>query len=107
VERPPIREPRTALKAWDPARNALAWVVPTTGGNGGTLSTGGNLVFWGAGDRMVALDARNGSELWSHRVGNGTATPVTYELDGVQYVTVMAGAAGGPLVPRVWTFKLQ
>jgi quinohemoprotein ethanol dehydrogenase len=107
VPRPPIREPRTALKAWDPARNAQAWVVPTTGGNGGTLSTGGNLVFWGAGDRIMALDARNGTELWSHQVGNGTATPVTYELDGVQYVTVMAGAAGGPLGPRVWTFRLQ
>jgi len=106
-ERPAIVEPRTALKAWDPARNAVAWVAPAVGGNGGTLSTAGNLVFWGSGDRLVALDARNGSELWFHQVGNGIATPVTYELDGVQYVTVLAGAAGGQLGPRVWTFRLQ
>jgi PQQ-dependent dehydrogenase (methanol/ethanol family) len=108
VERPEITGPRSALKAWNPATNREAWVVPATAGNGGTLSTGGNLVFWGSGDRLVALNATDGRELWSHQVGNGLATPVTYELDGVQYVTVMAGAgaAGGNLPPRVWTFKL-
>jgi alcohol dehydrogenase (cytochrome c)/quinohemoprotein ethanol dehydrogenase len=107
VTRPEITGPRSALKAWNPATNREAWVVPATAGNGGTLSTGGNLVFWGSGDRMVALNATDGRELWSHQVGNGLATPVTYELDGVQYVTVMGGAAGGPLGPRVWTFRLQ
>ncbi|MGE0161119.1 MAG: PQQ-dependent dehydrogenase, methanol/ethanol family [Gemmatimonadales bacterium] len=106
VERPEIVGPRTALKAWDPARNVEAWRVPSEGGNGGTLSTGGNLVFWGSGDRLVALDARNGNELWAHQVGNGTATPATYELDGRQYVTIMAGAGAGSLPPRVWTFAL-
>jgi PQQ-dependent dehydrogenase (methanol/ethanol family) len=107
VERPPISEPRTALKAWDPVTNSQRWMAPAVGGNGGSMSTGGNLVFWGYGDRFVALDARDGRELWSHQVGNGTGTPVTYELDGIQYVTILAGAAGGPLGPRVWTFKLQ
>jgi len=107
VERPEITGPRSALKAWNPATNREAWVVPATAGNGGTLSTGGNLVFWGSGDRMVALNATDGRELWSHQVGNGLATPVTYELDGVQYVTVMGGAGSGALPPRVWTFKLQ
>jgi outer membrane protein assembly factor BamB len=107
VERPPISEPRTALKAWDPATNSQRWIAPAVGGNGGTMSTAGNLVFWGYGDRFVALDAGDGRELWSHQVGNGTGTPVTYELGGVQYVTILAGAAGGELVPRVWTFRLQ
>jgi PQQ-dependent dehydrogenase (methanol/ethanol family) len=107
VERPPISEPRTALKAWDPVTNSQRWIAPAVGGNGGSMSTAGNLVFWGYGDRLVALDARDGRELWSHQVGNGTGTPVTYELDGVQYVTILAGTAGGQLGPRVWTFKLQ
>ena len=71
------------------------------------MSTAGNLVFWGYGDRLVALDARDGRELWSHQVGNGTGTPVTYELDGVQYVTILAGAGTGPGGPKVWTFELQ
>jgi PQQ-dependent dehydrogenase (methanol/ethanol family) len=106
VERPAITGPRTALKAWDPARNTEVWRVEAQGGHGGTLSTGGNLVFWGSGDRLVALDARNGRELWSAQVGQGTATPVTYELDGRQYVTIMAGMGTGPLPPRVWTFAL-
>ena len=106
VERPEITGPRSALKAWNPATNTQAWVVPATAGNGGTLSTGGDLVFWGSGDRMIALDARNGSELWSHQVGQGIATPVTYELDGRQYVTVMGGVGTGPTGPKVWTFVL-
>jgi PQQ-dependent dehydrogenase (methanol/ethanol family) len=106
VERPEITGPRSALKAWNPATNTQAWVVPATAGNGGTMSTAGNLVFWGSGDRLVALDARTGNELWSHQVGNGLATPATYELDGVQYLTVMGGTAGGQLGPRVWTFRL-
>jgi PQQ-dependent dehydrogenase (methanol/ethanol family) len=106
VERPEITGPRTALKAWDPALNVEAWRAPSEGGNGGTLSTGGNLVFWGSGNRLVAVDARDGRELWASEVGNGTATPVTYEIDGRQYVTIMAGAGAGALPPRVWTFAL-
>jgi glucose dehydrogenase len=106
VVRPEITGPRAALKAWNPATNTQAWVVPATAGNGGTLSTGGDLVFWGSGDRMIALDAHDGSELWSHQVGNGIATPVTYELDGRQYVTVLGGAGTGALGSKVWTFVL-
>jgi PQQ-dependent dehydrogenase (methanol/ethanol family) len=104
--RPPITGPRTLLKGWDPVRNAEAWRFPSEGPNGGALSTGGNLVFWGTGDRLVALDARSGAELWSAQVGLGTATPVTFELDGRQYVTILAGTEGGALPPRVWTFAL-
>jgi glucose dehydrogenase len=93
------------LKAWDPVRNAEAWRFPAAGSDGGVLSTGGNRVFWGIGNRLVALDARSGAELWSTVVGGGTATPVTYELDGRQYVTIMAGQ-GGQFPRRVWTFTL-
>ncbi len=106
VERPELIGPRAALKAWNPATNTQAWVVPATAGNGGTLSTGGNLVFWGSGDRMIALNASSGAELWSHQVGQGLATPVSYELDGRQYVTVMGGVGTGPTGPKVWTFRL-
>ena len=98
--RPAITHPGNLLKAWDPVRNAEVWRFPAGGFDGGALSTGGNLVFWGVGDRLVALDARRGTELWSTVVGNGTASPVTFELDGLQFVTILAGA-------RVWTFTLQ
>jgi quinohemoprotein ethanol dehydrogenase len=99
---PPMRGPVDALKAWDPVTNREAWRVDTEGQNGGALSTGGNLVFWGTLGRLVALDARSGRELWAAPVGDQPASPVTYELDGRQYVTIM----GGNAPPTVHTFAL-
>jgi quinohemoprotein ethanol dehydrogenase len=90
------------LIAWDPVRQAAAWtqeyVAPW---NGGTLSTAGNLVFQGTADgRAVAYAADTGRKLWEARVNSGSmAGPVTYEVDGQQYVTFMAGWGGAfPLV---------
>jgi outer membrane protein assembly factor BamB len=91
------------LKAWDPAGNREVWRFETAGQNGGTLSTGGNLVFWGTVSRMVALDARSGEALWEADVGQPTATPITYELDGRQYVTILSGSSP----PQVLTFALD
>jgi quinohemoprotein ethanol dehydrogenase len=101
--RPESRGPRTMLLAWDPATNREVWRVPSTGGNGGTMSTAGNLVFRGSGNMLVAHDAESGAEIWSADVGNGTGTPVSYELDGRQYVTILSGTSP----PRVWTFTLD
>lgn len=98
--RPTIDAPGTVLKAWDPVRNAEAWRFPAPGSDGGVLSTAGNLVFWGVENRLLALDARTGAQLWSTVIGGGIATPVTYEIDGKQYVTVLSGT-------RVWTFSLD
>lgn len=111
------------LIAWDPVKQAPAWtqeyVAPW---NGGTLSTAGNLVFQGTADgRAVAYAADSGKKLWDSPVNSGSmAGPVTYEVDGEQYVTFMAGWGGafpliaGPLSlsahvqpeARVVTFKL-
>ncbi len=102
-ERPEMPGPRTMLLGWDPVTNQEVWRAVSTGGNGGTMSTGGNLVFRGSGQMLIAHDAETGEELWSFEVGNGTATPVTYELDGTQYVTIM----GGSIEPRVWTFAVD
>jgi len=101
--RPEIPGPRTMLLGWDPVQNQEVWRVPSEGGNGGTMATGGNLVFRGSGQMLIAHDASTGAELWSADVGNGTGTPVTYELDGRQYVTILSGS--NP--PRVWTFTLD
>ena len=64
--------------------------------NGGTLTTAGNLVFQGTADgRFVAYSADKGEKLWEVTVGTGIiASPVTYEIGGVQYVSVMAGWGG-------------
>lgn len=86
------------LKAWDPIKGRAAWMSgPLPFINGGTLSTGGGLVFQGTTDgALSAYDARTGRLL--KRIQTGTAimaAPITYELDGIQYIAVLAGA-GGP-----------
>ncbi len=106
-ERPPLQGPNNMLLAWDPAENGEEWRVEASGGHGGTMATAGDLVFWGSGTRLVALDARTGEELWSAEVGDGTASPVTYEVDGTQYVSIAAGLVSGGGGPRVWTFALD
>lgn len=85
------------LLAWDPVRQKEAWRHPyAMAWNGGTLATGGNLVFQGSADgRFIAFDASSGRELWESRVGTGIgAGPITYEVDGQQYVTIVAGWGG-------------
>ena len=106
-ERPPLTGPNNVLLAWDPAQNSERWRVEADGGHGGTMATAGDLVFWGTGSRLAALDARTGEELWAADVGAGTASPVSYEVDGTQYVSIAAGLVTGGGAPRVWTFALQ
>ena len=50
----------------------------------------------------MALDPATGKTLWQHKLLTGIATPVTYELDGKQYVAVMSGVANG----KVFAFRL-
>lgn len=95
--RAPESKPFGRLIAWDPVARKPAWshefVSPW---NGGTLTTAGGLVFEGTADaRLVAFDAKSGELLWDTPTGTGVvAAPITYELDGKQYVTVAAGWGG-------------
>ena len=85
------------LLAWDPIAQKEVWRAQYLGPwNGGTLTTAGNLVFQGtAHGTFAAYRATDGAPLWEQPVGTGiVAAPVTYELDGVQYVAVMAGWGG-------------
>jgi len=86
-----------SLLAWDPVAGRARWsVAHPTAGNGGVLATAGGLVFQGtATGRFVAYDAADGRALWEHEAGTGViAAPVSYAIDGVQYVAVMAGWGG-------------
>jgi len=82
------------LVAWDPIANKKVWSIKEDlPFNGGTLTTGGNLVFSGNlhGD-FRAIDAKNGKVLWSKNLGSGIgAGPVTYSVDGKQYVAIVVG----------------
>ena len=111
------------LIAWNPVTQSEAWSFEHNGPwNGGVVATAGGLVFQGAADaHFNAFDARTGEKLWSFFSQTGiVAAPVSYELDGEQYVAVAAGWGGaytlvlGGLYPtnsengvgRVLVFKL-
>ncbi|WP_284126404.1 PQQ-dependent dehydrogenase, methanol/ethanol family [Parerythrobacter aestuarii] len=111
-----------ALVAFDPVAGEIRWKVdqpsPT---NGGTLATAGNLVFQGTSTgEFRAYTADTGQQLWSFETQTGVlAAPMTYAIDGEQYVAVLvgwggvwdvsAGALGGGITPnvsRLLVFKL-
>jgi quinohemoprotein ethanol dehydrogenase len=88
---------RGRLVAWDPVRRKQAWNhYYAMAWNGGTLATGGNLVFQGPADaRFLAFRADDGKQLWEARTHTGVgAGPITYMVDGEQYVAVVAGYGG-------------
>lgn len=87
----------TSVLAWDPIAAKEKFRIKTPGiWNGGLMVTDGDLLFqgWGNGD-FNAYDARNGKKLWSFNAKMGiSGSPITYEVDGKQYVTVVAGWGG-------------
>jgi alcohol dehydrogenase (cytochrome c) len=82
------------VKAWDPVAQKQVWFnkedLPFSGG---MMSTAGNLLFHGdIKGWFKALDAKTGKELWKFNAGSGiSAAPMTYTLDGKQYVAVVSG----------------
>jgi quinohemoprotein ethanol dehydrogenase len=93
---------RRALVAWDPATQKERWRAPDGGSiGGGTVTTAGNLVFQSTPDgRLVAYSADKGEKLLDINTGlvGGMGPPITYQLDGKQYVTLAGGV--GKVVPR-------
>jgi quinohemoprotein ethanol dehydrogenase len=97
------------LVAWDPLKQAPAWTIERPGPwNGGVLSTAGNLVFEGtAGGNFEAYRADEGTRLSSFAAQTGVmAGPVSYAINGEQYVAVLAGWGGVfPLATGEVSFK--
>ncbi|MFQ5417888.1 MAG: PQQ-dependent dehydrogenase, methanol/ethanol family [Myxococcota bacterium] len=87
------------LTAWDPVGRRQVWrVIHDHPVNGGVLSTAGDLVFQGSGSGVfAAYAAETGEKLWESDIGIGVmAPPISYAVDGVQYIAVMAGIGGTP-----------
>jgi quinohemoprotein ethanol dehydrogenase len=99
--------PRGALVAWDPSAQQMRWRQPGGGGiGGGTLTTAGNLVLQVVNDgRLLAYSADKGEKLADIQTGlkSGMGPPITYRLDGKQYIALMGGvgaaAPGGNAGP--------
>jgi quinohemoprotein ethanol dehydrogenase len=96
--------PRTEsyLLAWNPVTQKAVWKTPGQGN--GVLATAGNLVFQGhARDaimgELVAYRADTGERIWSHETPNALmSAPITYSVDGEQYVLAATGAGGIAIV---------
>jgi quinohemoprotein ethanol dehydrogenase len=100
---PPDRPKGSFLLAWDPARQKEAWRFPEI--NGGTVTTAGNLVFSSSTDgHFMAFRADKGEKLWEVQLAPGFGSPITYMLEGKQYVSVLAGRIGHG---RLYTFALD
>ena len=89
---------RGDLIAWDPVARKQVWEsqedLPLWSG---TLTTAGDLVFYGTMDGWFkALDARNGRLLWQHKTRSGViGQPVAYRApDGREYIAVLSGVGG-------------
>ena len=98
-QRPPLKSigPDTNggfLVAYDPATGTERWRVP--GGSaigGGTVATGGGIVFQATGGTLYAYSADKGEKLLELKTGipGGMAPPITFMVDGKQYVALQAG----------------
>lgn len=87
------------LRAMDPLTGETKWAVDGLGWQDrfGVLATQTGLIFHGnSAGTMFARDSETGEELWSMETGTTVmAAPMTYSVDGVQYVAVQAGWGGG------------
>jgi alcohol dehydrogenase (cytochrome c) len=113
-----------SLKAMDPATGKTVWEYKNKAPLwGGVMTTAGGLVFFGTPEgELKALDSKTGKELWAFNTGSGVVgSPITWEQDGEQMVSVMSGWGGavplwgGEVAKSVaglsqggmlWTFKM-
>jgi len=92
---PPVGFPGAVLEARDPVTQKIVWQKPGGGASGGgTLTTAGNLVLQVLGDgRLRAYSADKGEQLLELRTNKfGAGPPITYMIDGKQFVAFLAGA---------------
>ncbi len=95
-EAPAQGQPTSVLVAWDPVTQTQRWRTPGGGSiGGGTVTTAGNLVIQVIPDgRLVAYSADKGEKLLDVQTGlkGGMGPPITYQVDGKQYVALMGGS---------------
>ncbi len=88
----------STLIAYDPVKQEIRWRKPIGNSRfGGTLSTAANLVFQVAPDgRLIAWSADKGDMLLELPTGlrNGMGPPITFAIDGKQYIALMGGSGG-------------
>ncbi len=102
------------LFAYDPLKQQVVWEVPQKFFyNGGLLSTANGLLFQGDAEGKFSIrDVDDGRVLWQYDVLTGViGSPITYMVDGEQYVSLLVEWGGGQgqyrkVVDRLYTGKL-
>jgi quinohemoprotein ethanol dehydrogenase len=85
------------LTAFDPLTGEVRWQNELEHHwNGGVVATAGGLVFQGEGMGYIyAYDKATGERLWGFNTYTSIiAPPITYEIDGTQYVSILTGSGG-------------
>jgi quinohemoprotein ethanol dehydrogenase len=85
------------LLAWDPVAQREVWSVAYPNiWNGGVLATAGKLIFQGSAEgEFAAFHAATGKKLWSFNAQGGmAAAPISYAIDGKQYIAILTGWGG-------------
>ena len=116
---PPPGTKSGELVAYDPVKQERVWEIPQPGHyNGGLLSTTTGLLMQGDAEGYFSIrDTSNGEVLWNFDVRSGViSAPITYLVDGEQYITIIAEWGGGQgqtyrmtdalYNGRVYTFKI-
>ena len=111
----PSMAPSEFLLAWDPVAQEERWRVPIATVEwigGGVLTTAGNLVIQGTGSgQLMVYRADTGEKLHEIEVGTAIiAAPISYEIDGEQYVAVIAGFGGAlnaALAPQIAATRFE
>ncbi|HHX82198.1 MAG TPA: PQQ-binding-like beta-propeller repeat protein, partial [Pseudomonadaceae bacterium] len=101
------------LLAWDPVKREPVWEQRMGSSRAGVMATAGNLVFQASGSNFQAFRADTGEAVWSADTQSGiVGGAASYELDGEQYVAVVAGQGGGrggywaPNYARLLVYKI-
>jgi PQQ-dependent dehydrogenase (methanol/ethanol family) len=97
--RPAVEPERKYLRAIDIETGKIVWEIPEVGPadgkrDAGVLGTAGGILFYGdASGEFLAVDERDGKTLWRVPLNaNMKTSPMTYEIDGEQFVTLAAGS---------------
>jgi quinohemoprotein ethanol dehydrogenase len=100
LDSPGAPEVKGVLKAFDPLTGETKWSVKQDYfWNGGVLATAGGLVFQGDSQGMLsAYDKDSGELLWQYETYTAIlAPPITYSIEGVQYLSILTGGGGADL----------
>jgi alcohol dehydrogenase (cytochrome c)/quinohemoprotein ethanol dehydrogenase len=112
-EAPQLEGAGSYLLAWDPVQRAPVWEQRMGSSRAGVMTTAGNLVFQSSGQNFQAFRADTGEQVWSAETQAGVVGgAASYEVDGEQYIAVVAGQGGGrggywaPNHARLLVYKL-